>query len=168
MIIREECQKDHVRIFDLNQAAFERRAEADLVNRLRANGKASVSLVAEFEEKIVGHILFSPVTLSNPHGTATGYGLAPMAISPAFQRQGIGGSLVREGLAKLRKLGAAFVVVLGHPKYYPRFGFQRASIYGVKWEIDCPDEVFMALEFKPGGIPADGGTIAFAPEFAGV
>ena len=110
---------------------------------------------------MVGHIAFSPVTIE-PAGSAIG--LAPMAVLPAHQRRGIGGRLVREGLEQLRAAGHGAVVVLGHPEYYPRFGFTRASRFGLRCELDCPDEAFMALELVPGALANRAGLVRYRRE----
>jgi putative acetyltransferase len=129
----------------VNELAFEQPDEADIVDRLRESCDDLLSLVAVRDQNVVGHILFSPVTLETREKTITGTGLAPMGVRPGYQRQGIGSDLVRAGLALLfHERQSPFVIVLGHPEYYPRFGFEPASKYGVEcqWE-GVPDEAFM-------------------------
>lgn len=163
MRIRPEQPADQPAIRTVNCAAFPTDAEARLVDRLRANGHAPISLVAEIDGQIVGHILFSPVTVAGlPAG---GLGLAPLAVVPNHQRRGIGGQLVRAGLAACRDLGCSFVVLLGHPDYYPRFGVRRASELGLSNEYGA-DEAFQVIELHPGGVPAGGGLVQYGPEFA--
>ena len=125
----------------VNQEAFGQPDESEIVDALRANCQDLLSLVAVDRETIVGHILFSPADLSGVRGM----GLAPMAVRPDRQREGIGSRLVREGLSGLHKQGCPFVIVLGHPGYYPRFGFEPASRYSIRCKWDVPDEAFMIL-----------------------
>jgi len=109
------------------------------------------------------------VALTGPDGaTISGVGLAPVAVLPAHQRAGVGGRLVEEGLRRLREAGHGFCVVLGHPGYYPRFGFLPASDFGVRWERDVPDRAFMALELCPGALAGHPGVVRYAPEFDGL
>jgi len=158
---RPERASDAAAIHAILESAFPSSAEARLVDALRASGKLAVSVVAADGANPVGHIAFSPVTV----GQATGLGLAPMAVLPAHQNKGVGALLVREGLASCMQLGCGFVVVLGEPEYYGRFGFARASNYGLDNEYGA-DEAFMALELKPGSLPPAGGIVRYAPEFA--
>jgi len=132
-----------------------------VIEFLRAGGRLSVALVAEDGGQIIGHVAFSPVSLA---GAAGGLGLAPLAVTPDRQRTGIGGQLARAGLAAAAAAGAQFVVVLGHPGYYPRFGFRRAAEVGLGNEYGA-DEAFMVLEMRPGSLPAGGGLVKYGPEF---
>jgi putative acetyltransferase len=165
MLIRPEMDKDHDAVYAVNAAAFPTPAEAKLVNALREQAAPLVSLVAEDESGVVGHILFSPVTLSSRPDLPI-MGLAPMAVSPAQQNRGVGSALVRSGLEACRELGALAVVVLGHADYYPRFGFVPSSRFGIDSEYDVPDEVFMALELQPGALAESAGRIRFHACFA--
>jgi putative acetyltransferase len=165
LTIRPERESEADAIRDVILAAFPTEAEANLVDALRRQGASTVSLVAE-HGSIVGHILFSPVTLVGPNDGAV-LGLAPLAVRPANQRQGIGSQLVREGLDAVRKAGARVVVVVGHAGFYPRFGFVPASRFGLRCEYDVPDEVFMALELVPGSLAGRGGLVRYHPAFAG-
>jgi putative acetyltransferase len=162
LTIRPERPGDAAAIHAIHSAAFDTPAEAKLVDRLRASGRLSVSLVAELAGKPVGHIAFSPVTLQHASG---GVGLAPVSVVPELQRAGVGGALVQEGLAACRRAGYKFAVVLGWPEYYPRFGFEIASRRLLANEYGA-DETFMALELTEGAIPAAGGLVRYAPEFA--
>lgn len=166
LTVREEQRGDRHAVREVTREAFEQDAEADIVDKLRANGNVTLSLVAEQDGRIVGHILFSPVTIEAAAGTVTLPGLAPMAVLPAFQRQGIGSRLVERALSLLSTSGHRGVVVLGHPGYYPRFGFVRASTVGIRCEYDAPDEAFMAIELIPGGLTGCAGIAQFQPEFA--
>lgn len=162
--IRDEAPQDLEAVYTVNEQAFGAEAEAELVNLLRSNGKAVISLVADANGMIVGHILFSPVTVEPPRANWNGLGLAPLAVSPEWQRQGIGKELVKHGIERCRSLGIELVVVLGHPEYYPKFGFQKASDFGITNEYQA-DEAFMVLELVPGTLQRSGGLVKYAPEF---
>ena len=162
--VRPETAEDPAAIRAVHEFAFETPAETDLVDALRTRARPLVSLVGEDRGTIVGHILFSPVTLDDQPDLLI-LGLAPMAVLPARQRRGIGSALVEAGLEECRKLGAGAVVVLGHPEYYPRFGFVPASRFGLASEYDAPDEAFMALELEPGCLDGVAGTVRYHPAF---
>ncbi len=164
MRIRPETDQDYVAVREVIIAAFESPAEADLVEQLREHARPLISLVASIDDSIVGHILFSPVTLEG-HPEFNAMGLAPMAVVPSFQRQGIGSNLVMRGLEAVRQLNAHAVVVLGHPEYYPRFGFKPASHHGIRSTYDVPDGAFMILELQSGAIKDSDGTIHYHPVF---
>ena len=148
------------------RVAFEEPAEAAIVDSLRAACPEAISLVAVDENQVVGHILFSPAVLEGPDGPIIGMGLAPMAVLPGRQRQGIGSNLVRHGLDLLKVGGCPFVIVLGHPKYYPRFGFEIASHHRLhcQWE-GVPDEAFMALVFNDAVMAGAQGVVRYRDEF---
>lgn len=167
MLIRAEEQSDRADVHALNVSAFATPAEADLVDALRAEAKPVVSLVAEQDGAVVGHILFSPVTLSGGAGLKI-MGLAPMAVAPSRQRRGIGSALVRAGLQRCRAQGVGAVVVLGHPGYYPRFGFSPSSRFGIDSEYDVPAEAFMVCELEPGFLREAAGTIRYHAAFADI
>jgi putative acetyltransferase len=167
MDIRSERDADAGAIRAVNVAAFDTALEADLVAALRQHARPLVSLVAEDHGAVVGHILFSPVTLDTDPRMAIA-GLAPMAVVPARQRQGLGSLLVRRGLEQCRRAGFTACVVLGHAEYYPRFGFANASRLGLRSEYDVPDEVFMARELVPGALDGKSGVIRYHPAFAGL
>lgn len=165
MDIRLERRDEAAAVAAVNRAAFETNLEADLVDALRETAEPIVSLVADDKGSIVGHILFSPVTLSGHPGLKI-MGLAPMAVLPSAQRRGIGSALVHAGLDRCRHIGAGAVVVLGHPTYYPRFGFVPASRFGIGCEYDVPDDVFMALELDRGSLRGMTGTIRYHEAFS--
>jgi putative acetyltransferase len=167
MLIRAERDTDRAAVHAVNAAAFPTPLEADLVDALRRQAHLLISLVAERDGAILGHILFSPVTLEGRPDLRL-MGLAPMAVAPGHQRSGIGSALVRAGLDECRQLGFSAVVVLGHPEYYPRFGFTPAVRYGLRSEYDVPDEVFMAMELVPGALRDAPGTIKYHPAFSSV
>ena len=162
--VRPEEERDFAAVHRLHEAAFGTTAEADLVEVLREQAAPVVSLVAEGDQRVVGHILFAPVTLAD-HPECRLMGLAPLAVLPSYQHRGIGSALVRAGLAACRTLGFGGVVVLGHPDYYPRFGFSPASAFGLACEFEAPDAAFMALELVPGGLRDVSGTVHFHPAF---
>lgn len=170
MKIREERDGDRDAVDRVNREAFGQPDEANLVQALHRAGVVSLSLVAEDDQGgVVGHILFSPVRITAADGSEHGaIGLAPMAVAPGLQKGGIGSSLVRAGLEHLRDAGHRAVVVLGHPEYYPRFGFRPASSWGIRWEHEAPDEAFMALELEPGALAGTSGVVRFHDAFDGV
>ncbi|REJ79360.1 MAG: N-acetyltransferase [Acidobacteria bacterium] len=165
MKIRPETENDIAAIHAVNIAAFEADAEANLVDLLREQADPFISLVAEREGEIVGHIAFSPVNHSDQAELSL-LGLGPMAVLPGLQNQGIGSKLVLEGLERCRKIEAGAIVVLGHPEYYPRFGFVPASQFGIRSEYDVPDEVFMAMELDKGYLADAVGLVKYHPAFS--
>lgn len=166
-VVRDEAPADVASIHALNAGVFETEAEALLVDALRANGRLLLSLIALEEAVVVGHIAFSALTITGDSGSIVeGVGLGPMAVRRARQGSGIGTRLVTTGLNRLRALGHPFCVVLGHKAYYPRFGFERASRFGIRWERDAPDDVFFVKELALGGLLGVSGVVRYAPEFA--
>ncbi|MDA0833172.1 MAG: N-acetyltransferase [Planctomycetota bacterium] len=164
LFLRVEREQDLASVFHINATAFDTTAEANLVDALREHGAATISLVAEIDGYVVGHILFSPVTLSG-HPQLKLAGLAPMAVLPEFQRQRIGTALVTAGLERCREDGYDAVVVLGHPEFYPRFGFVPAHRFGICCEYDVPADVFMIAELRSGALDGVAGTIHYHPAF---
>ena len=146
----------------MNSLAFETDDEAKLVDRLRYTD-SHIALVAVARGQVVGHIMFTPVTLDGERTTFAG--LAPMAVLPEYQNQGIGSRLVAEGLNECRDAGFTAVFVLGHPDYYPRFGFSTAKLKGFSCEYPAPDEAFMALELEMGALEGKNGLIRYNPAF---
>lgn len=167
MKIREEEVNDWPAVYSLNECSFETTSEADLVDLLRAQVPAVISLVAEVDQEVVGHIMFTPVTLS-AYPAVSMMGLAPMAVSSNHRRRGIGSALVTQGMEECGILGTGAVVVLGHSGYYPRFGFKPASLFGIQCEYDVPDDVFMAVEIEPGYLAGKSGVVKYHELFAGV
>jgi len=166
-IVRPERPADHAAVATINLAAFHpSEGEAVLVDRLREHGKVLLSLVAEEEKQVVGHILFSPAVLKMEAGGELAIAaLGPVAVEPAWQNKGIGSELIRTGLAWLKKQGWAACMLLGHPTYYPRFGFRPAHELGIRllWEVPLP--AFMILGLQPGALEGAAGVAEFAPEF---
>ena len=167
--IRPEKPEDISSIYALNKSAFGQDNEARLVDALRESDVfiPELSLVAEMNDEIVGHILFTRLKIVSGIGIKhESLALAPMAVSPDRQRQGIGTELVVHGLAKSKELGFDSVILLGHKEYYPRFGFVPASRWNIKAPFDCSDAVFMALELKQGSLTDVSGTVEYPPEFS--
>ena len=164
--IRQEQAEDLSAIRAVNEQAFNQPEEADIVDQLRALGDSVLSLVATRNDEIVGHILFSPVTIEKNDDVVDGMGLGPMAVLPDFQGQRIGSALVEAGIRTLRDRFCPFVVVLGHPQYYPRFGFEPASRHGItcQWE-EVPDDTFMALILDQGLMKNVSGRALYREEF---
>jgi putative acetyltransferase len=163
--IREERPEDVAAIRHVLEAAFGCSDEADIVERLRESGKAVVSVVAECDGQVVGHIMFSPVTIDPEQEDFNGIGLAPVAVLSAFQKRGIGSHLICEGLEQCRKAGYDIVVVLGDHTFYERFGFSRAGDHGLGNEYGV-DEDFMAMELSEGALAQASGTVKYQPEFS--
>ena len=163
--VRPERPEDIPRIRLVNERAFGQPDEAALVDDVRARGGRMISLVAVDGGRLVGHILFTPVTISAPDRVHEAVGLAPMAVDPDCQRRGIGSRLVAQGLDRCREAGYRIAVVLGHPTYYPRFGFVPASLHGIRFELDVPDEAFMVIELQPGALQGCSGVARYLPEF---
>lgn len=160
--VRVERPQDAAAIRRLHQAAFGGDAEARLVERLRAAGRARISVVAESDAALVGHALFSPVSVDGAP-QACGLALAPVAVHPHYQRRGVGTQLVFAGLNACRADGAGFVVVLGDPAWYRRFGFVPAARHGLEGELGG-GEAFQVLELAPGALPPRGGLVRYVPE----
>ena len=175
--IREERPDDIAAIGDVNQRAFGQAREGNIVDALRSNGAALLSLVATLNPgatqnasaatlntRVVGHIMYSPATI----GDVTGAALGPMSVLPEHQRLGIGSKLVSAGNQKLRDTGYPFIIVLGHPNFYPRFGFRRASSLAVKCEWDVPDDVVMLLILDEPKMQGVSGLVKYRHEFLSV
>lgn len=160
--IRQEQSDDIAAIRDLNRRAFGQEHEGKIVDALRANGGAQLSLVAVDQGRVVGHILYSPLQIGQVEGSALG----PMSVDPDVQRQGIGTELVEVGNARLRERGCPFVVVVGHPAFYPRFGFRPARPLGITCEWEVPDDVFMILVLDQIAMSGLTGKAAYRPEFS--
>jgi len=165
VLVRAEQPQDTDAVREINTLAFGGTLEARLVDALRGAAGA-ISLVATTDGRAVGHILFTPITIDPPSTTKAVAGLAPMAVHPEFQRAGIGTRLVRAGLEECRRHGYAAIVVVGHPEYYPRFGFVQGHTKNLACEFEVPPEVFMVLELEAGALDGCRGVIRYRPEFA--
>jgi putative acetyltransferase len=164
--IRAERAGDAAAIRRVVEAAFKGKAEAALVDRLRANGRFSVSLVAAQSRTIAGFVLLTDVSITGSGLKPRGAGLAPLAVRPTFQRRGIGGMLLRAALERAREAGYGFVALLGDPRYYRRFGFRTGATLGLACEFAAPEEAFMAIELAPGALAGVTGTVRYTREFA--
>jgi putative acetyltransferase len=162
--VRAEEPGDIDAIHETNALAFGSPLEARLVDALRGP-EDYLSLVAVIEGKVVGHILFTPVTLE-PSVDVRIAGLAPMAVRPEHQRSGVGGQLIRAGLDACRRRGYSAVAVLGHPEYYPRFGFVPGHTFGLTCEFPSPPEAFMAIELVPDALSGMSGVVRYRREFS--
>ena len=163
VVIRQEAADDLETIQTVHRLAFDGDEEARLVDALRAEGYARASLVAEAEGRVIGHILFSDLPILTPDATIPALSLAPLAVIPENQRQGVGSALVREGLQFCRVAGHRIVIVLGHPEFYPRFGFS-AKLAG-RLKSPYSGEAFMAMELVPGALDGVEGEVCYPPPF---
>lgn len=164
--IREEKPEDVVAIHQVNEEAFGQHQEGRLIDLLRANSGALLSLVAAVDRRVVGHILCSPVRVNSGPNELHGAGLGPIAVLPELQRKGIGSKLIAEEINRLRESRCPFIVVLGHPEYYPCFGFVPASRYGVRCQWEVPDEAFMLLPLDVSKLNAMSGLARYRDEFS--
>lgn len=162
--IRDEQPTDIPAIRDVNRQAFGRDQEATIVDVLRANRAALLSLVATVDDRVVGHIMYSPLAV----GDLVGAALGPMAVLPQHQRSGIGSTLVEAGTRRLARESCPFIVVLGHAAFYPRFGFRPARTYGITCEWDVPDDVFMVLVLDAERMSRVSGQAKYRTEFSTV
>lgn len=172
LTIRPETPADYDRVFEITEAAFRDleisdHTEQHLVNRLRTSTAyiPELALVAELDGEVVGHILFTRAAIDGPDRSWESLTLAPVSVAPEHQRHGIGGQLIRAGIKIARELGFDSINLVGHAEYYPRFGFERASRYGVRCAFEVPDEASMLLELKPGALNGVSGVVRYAPEF---
>ena len=163
--IRSEEPADVEVIHSIHQSAFPTEAEARLVDRLREERKLALSLIAEVKDCAVGHVAFSPVSVDPQSPAKRGLGLGPVAVLPEWQRKGVGEQLITRGIEDCRRDGYSFIVVLGEPGYYGRFGFRRASMFGLANEYGV-DDPFMVLELSLDGLPKVPGTVKYVKVFS--
>ena len=171
--IRKEESFDHNWVIELTEKAFETleisdHNEGKLVDKLRKAPTfiEELSLVAEHNGQVVGHILFTPIIIDNGQQQFRSLVLAPVSVLPEFQKRGIGGQLIRAGHQKAIELGFQSVILIGHPEYYPRFGYKPASTWGIKTHYELPsDDVFVAVELIEGALSNVSGMVIFPPEF---
>lgn len=173
VIIRKETPEDYTSVIELTAKAFESMSfsdgdEDELVERLRKAPTfiSDLSLVAELDGQVVGHILFSPLVIDNGQQQFQSLVLGPVSVLPEYQKRGIGGQLIRAGHQKAKELGFQSVILIGHPEYYPRFEYKPASTLGIKTHYELPsDDVFMAVELTEGALSNVSGMVVFPPEF---
>jgi putative acetyltransferase len=167
ILIREEAIGDYKSIKEVNDLAFGQNQESDLIEKLRKKAEFddALSLVAIYGEKIIGHILFFRISIIFNEEIHMTLSLGPMSVLPEYQNKGIGSELVRTGLKKAKELGFRSVIVLGHPEYYPRFGFRKTAEWNIKDPFGAPEEAMMAIELEKGSLGFGGGTIEYPEEF---
>ena len=168
IIIRQETKNDFRAVYSLTKSAFGQVNESELIEALRKSHTfvPELSLVAIIDSQIVGHILFTKIIISDPAGFEnSSLSLAPLSVDPRFQRQGIGGQLIRFGLNKAKELGYKSVIVLGHEHYYPKFGFSPSSKWDIKAPYDVPENAFMGIELVENGLMNARGTVQYPKEF---
>jgi len=168
VIIRRERPEDADEVCRVNEQAFGGKTEPELVKKLRDANAVVLSLVAEQDDRIVGHVLFSPMTVESESSSFEILTLSPLAVLPDYQRKGIGIRLVNSGLEECRKLGHEIITVLGHAEYYPRFGFVPAGTKDIGCEFEAPEEAWMILELKQGALAGRTGTAKFHSVFRDV
>ena len=168
--MRRERPDDFQQVARVIEMAFCRKNEAVLVEKLRHNKKynANLSVVAEYHERVVGHILFFPIVIRRGDAEKESLALAPLSVSPEFQKMGVGGRLVEEGLRRARESGYSSVIVLGHPGYYSRFGFVPVRTWGITAPFDVPDDAFMGIELRTDALKHAGGAVEYPEEFSEV
>jgi len=165
-IIRREQPQDIPEIRDVIIQAFDQEQEASVVDKLRENCNSVLSLVAFTDGKVVGHIFFSPAVIEGRHGRLVGSGLAPLAVLPEYQRKGIGTQLMQTAIARIKEGGCPYIIVIGHPEYYARFGFEQAGRFGINSEWDVPDEAFMILILDKKAMNGITGVARYREEWA--
>jgi putative acetyltransferase len=165
--IRSEIPEDYDKITLINDLAFNGKQEGELIKRLRKREKfiPDLSLICESNGIMAGHILLFPISILCGNENHPTIALGPMSVRPGFQNKGIGGELVKEGLKRAGDLGFESVLVLGHPKYYPKFGFRKASLWKIRADFDVPEEALMAIELKKGSLDFGGGIIDYPYEY---
>ena len=166
LTIRKETKGDAIDIGAVHDAAFKQEDEGRLVDRIRRGPHfiPELSLVAELDRKIIAHCLLSRIYIKSTQWIDT-LGLAPVAVLPEYQHQGIGAMLIKHSLKVAKQEGHHSVIVLGHPEYYPKFGFVKASIYGIKCPFEVADEAFMAIELTPDSLQNCSGEVCYPKEF---
>ena len=164
--IRKEEERDYKKVYEVNRLAFQQENESKLIEKIRKgkNFVPDLSLVAKIDDEIVGHILFSRIKIVGD-SIFESLALAPVAVIPEFQKQGIGAELIKKGIEKAKELGFDSIIVLGHKEYYPKFGFKRASNWSIECPFEVPDEAFMAIELTEKAFEDKAGTVRYPDEF---
>lgn len=170
LTIRQEQSQDYAVVHQLNKEAFDQENEAKLVDALRSSESfiPELSLVAKLDKVIVGHILFTKIKIVEGTKVSESLALAPMAVAKSFQKQGIGGKLIKAGLKRAMELGYTSVIVLGHAEYYTRFGFEPTTKWNIRAPFDVPAEVFMGIELIPNALTNSSGIVQYPKEFESV
>lgn len=168
LTLRDEEPRDHDAVLRVEEAAFGRPDEARLVDALRAAARPHLSLVAEWDGRLVGHAFFSPVRIEGPGPAPAAGALGPIGVTPARQGHGIGAALVRAGLARAPELGWRAVFLLGDPAWYARFGFRLAAPLGLHYESEAYDGGFQVRELEPGALRGASGLVRYPSAFANV
>jgi predicted N-acetyltransferase YhbS len=165
--IEAETEEDYEQITTLHSLAFNRDSEARLVEKLRRTPIyiRELSLVARYKNTVIGHILFYPIKINSHGKKCVSLALAPISVIPRFQNRKIGTKLIREGLEKARKLGFKSVIVVGHPEYYPRFGFEKASKYGISASFHVPDNALLAISLEKDALKDCRGAVVYPNEY---
>lgn len=165
-----ETEDDYEQITRLHTVAFNGGNEAELVEKLRKTPlyASNLSLVAKYKNKIIGHVLFYPIKIDSGKRKCDSLALAPISVLPDFQRRGVGSRLIKKGLEEASRLGFKSVIVLGHAEYYPRFGFETASKFGISAPFDVPSNVFFAMELVKNGLKNCSGIVEYPEEFKDV
>lgn len=170
--IRQEKPADFEAVFNVIEKSFKHEEFTDhqeqfLVQRLRKSAAfvPELSLVAEYEKEVIGHILLTKINIKNGRDEFTSLALAPVTVRPEYQKRGIGGRLIEYAHKKATELGFESVILLGHADYYPRFGYKKASEFGIKIPFDAPDEFCMAIELTENGLTGVSGTVEYPKEF---
>ncbi len=166
LLIRPESASDKDAVYSLNCLAFGRKDEADLVESVRQAGQVALSLVALLDDQLIGHILYSPVSVEHNPEKYKVWGLGPIAVLPEYQCQGVGKELIYTSLDACKSLAVEAVVLLGHKTYYPKFGFEPASKYHLKFKGQDLGDAFMALELSKGVLASLSGAVHYVPAFA--
>jgi putative acetyltransferase len=167
IVIRAETVYDYAKIREINDRAFGQDIEGKLIENLRKKKEyiAELSLVAEYKNQLVGHILFFPISIIGKNNRFPTLALAPMSVLPEFQKKGIGSELIKEGLKIAKKLGFTSVIVVGHPQYYSKFGFKKASTWNIRPPFDAPDDAFMAIELVKNALMDVSGMVEYPQEY---
>lgn len=165
--IHPETKDDYTKITEINDLAFGQKNEGKLIEKLRRseNFNPELSLVAELKGEIIGHILFYPIKINAGSVQFSSLALGPMSVIPAYQRMGAGSQLVVQGLQVAKKLGHKSVIVVGHPEYYPKFGFRQASHWNIKAPFEVPDNAFLAMELVKNELNNNSGVVEYPKEF---